>query len=27
LANDNARQISVMRLTNIKEGIQRNIKQ
>lgn len=27
LANDNARQISVMRLTNVKEGIQRNIKQ
>lgn len=27
LANDNARQISVMRLTNVKDGIQRNIKQ
>lgn len=27
LANDNAKQISVMRLTNVKEGIQRNIKQ
>jgi len=27
LANDNAKQISVMRLTNIKEGILRNIKQ
>ena len=27
LANDNARQISVMKLTNVKEGIQKNIKQ
>ncbi len=27
LANDNARQISVMKLTTVKEGIQKNIKQ